>query len=259
VAAENPCFAKETTTACRLTNPAAVASAAFDDCFNNAQGNQAERVLMANLVAGDLVLSAKDEIARVVVNQHMPTSLTSPTVTIQHATGSISLTPDHVIFADGEFVAAREVKVGSVLSQNSVVSDVVVSMHTIINPLTTNSRILAAGVEGQPVEASTHPEWIASFMLSTVYPLPVSLSAALSYLFPAKVQAFYDAVLEPFNNAMASSYAMTKSTLPTPALLAAIALLDLSISAGFAAYSLASVEGLVALVAVAAALKASRK
>merc|ERR1712226_1680915 len=98
-------------------------------------------------------------------------------VRITHVEGEIVLTPDHVIFADDRFVPAREVAVGSVLSSGSVVSAVAPSLHAVINPLTVNSRILAAGLEGMPIIASTTPEWLAEFMLATTYyPLPYSLT-----------------------------------------------------------------------------------
>jgi len=213
---------------------------------------------MANLVAGDLVLTGKDEINRVIVNQHMRSSIVAPMVNIQHATGSLSLTADHVIFADGKFVAARDVKIGSVLEPHSVVTDVTESMSAIINPLTTNSRILAAGLEGQPVLGSTHPEWIAQFFLD-MYPMSASLTNAISYLFPAKLQAYYDAVLEPINNRIAGGLKMGKTSVPTLAAAVGVTLYDIALSAGFLTYSLASVEGVVALVATAAAIKASRK
>ena len=60
----------------------------------------------------------------------------------------------------------------------------------IINPITANCRILAAGgMTGRPIVSSTHPEWIAEWMLScALYPLPLSLSSSLSYFFPTHVQ-----------------------------------------------------------------------
>ena len=46
---------------------------------------------------------------------------------------------------------------------------------------------------------STYPEWIAQYMLEQnngYYPLPVSISNVLAYLFPATAQAYWDEVLE---------------------------------------------------------------
>jgi len=207
---------------------------------------------MTDLTAGDIVLSGKDEVSRVLFNQHAQVSKAAPTVTISHAEGSLSLTADHVLLADGEFVAAREIKAGAVLSSGAKVTAVAPSTHTIINPITANSKILAAGLEGMPVVASTHPAWIAELLMA--YPVQYSATSALSNFFPAKVQAFYDAVMEPLNAQVA-----WKVGVSAPVAMGAIFAIDLACAAGFSVYSLASVEGLVALFAVAAAAKASRK
>ena len=85
---------------------------------------------------------------------------------------------------------------GSSLS-GSIVTAVSQGFGGIINPLTTNGMIVAAGPTGKPVAASAYPAWIASYMLNVaVFPLPVSFSNLLSYLFPATVQAYYDRYLE---------------------------------------------------------------
>ena len=47
----------QTTTACKLVDAAASPSAAFGACFGDAPGAAAARVLMADLRAGDVVLS----------------------------------------------------------------------------------------------------------------------------------------------------------------------------------------------------------
>ena len=53
----------------------------------------------------------------------------------------------------------------------------------VINPITVSGRILANGLP-----AASHPEWIAQWMLTSHVPLPISLSNALSYLFPERTQ-----------------------------------------------------------------------
>ena len=92
--------------------------------------------------------------------------------------GEISLTPDHVLLVDGQWASARAVKVSSSLSGSMVTADS--KGHAgIINPLTTNGLIVAAGPSGKPVVASAYPEWIATYMHMlnvVVFPLPVSLS-----------------------------------------------------------------------------------
>ena len=44
----------------------------------------------------------------------------SAIVKLSHTTGELSLTPDHVLLVDGEWTAARTVKVGSSLSGSTV-------------------------------------------------------------------------------------------------------------------------------------------
>ena len=136
---------------------------------------------------------------------------------LEHANGMLSLTPDHVLEVDGEarlmltpflpsptalpppptshnlppqpplpqFVPARMVAAGSKLGESEV-SRVVASVGEVINPLTTSGKILTQG----GVLASTYPEWVAEYMLSSyLVPLPLSLSNLLSYLFPETAQA----------------------------------------------------------------------
>eukprot|EP00966_Prymnesium_polylepis_P217668 5037743-Prymnesium_polylepis.2 len=43
---------------------------------------------------------------------------------VQHERGTLSLTPDHVLFANGHFVAARDLKEGAVLAPASRVTAV---------------------------------------------------------------------------------------------------------------------------------------
>lgn len=196
---DEPCFDRETSTACRLFTRDASASAAFSDCFGEGRNGVAEKVPMASLVAGDSVLSDSTEVSRVIVNQHATEEWRlSSMVSIKHTGGSLSLTPDHVLKVDGQFKPAREVIQGSMLEPGFEVLAVSPSVGGIINPITTANTILAADIDGMPVLASTHPEWVAEYLLSaTVYPSPFSLSALLSYLFPERAQEFYSAHLEP--------------------------------------------------------------
>ena len=84
-----------------------------------------------------------------------------------------------------QFVPARMVAAGSKLGESEV-SRVVASVGEVINPLTTSGKILTQG----GVLASTYPEWVAEYMLSSyLVPLPLSLSNLLSYLFPETAQA----------------------------------------------------------------------
>merc|ERR1719253_1858612 len=199
---------------------------------------------MTDLTAGDYVVGG-----RVIVNQHKNADLQSQLLKVEHAEGSISLTPDHVLNVDGSFVAAREATVGSKLG-NSEVSRVTPTTGDIINPLTTSGKIMADGVL-----ASTYPEWIASYMLGRSTALASSL---LSFLFPATTQAYYDAALERFFQSSSRTLVHLKEVLPAPLVALTFLVADVLIAAGFVAFSLCSLKSLVALVALDAALK-SRK
>merc|ERR1712060_302230 len=113
------------------------------------------------LRAGDLVLSSADSISRVVVNQHVSAQGVSAMVKLDFGVGSLEVTPDHVIKANGAFMAAREVVAGSMLGEREV-KLVSRSFDGVINPITVAGTILAAGKEGMPVVATSYPEWIAA-------------------------------------------------------------------------------------------------
>jgi len=212
-------------------------------------------VLMAELVAGDLVKDGTDSVTRVIVNQHRAAELSSSLVTLEWAAGALSLTPDHVLEIDGKMAAAREAVVGSKLG-DAEVARVSRSTGKIINPLTASGKIEANGVL-----AATYPEWIAHWMLdSTLYPLPLSLGNALSLLFPLKTQGYYDNALEPLMAVLAPKLVALKAALPAPLVVGAVALADGALSAGFAAYTLADLKmALAASVLLALFVTKSRK
>uniref|UniRef100_A0A7S3AU75 Hint domain-containing protein n=2 Tax=Haptolina ericina TaxID=156174 RepID=A0A7S3AU75_9EUKA len=256
---DSPCFHRDAT-ACRALDPLASPSAAYDACFGQGDTTLAVRVRMGDLLAGDLVLSTganfAPEFARVIVNQHAKSEMRSSLLNLKFAGGSVALTPDHVLFADGAFVGARHVKAGSVLEPSAVVEQVELMHGAVVNPITTNSRILAAGASGPPVVSATHPEWIAEWMLtSSFYPLPLTMSNLLSYLFPATTQSFYDAVLEPLAVSAAPGLKTFKAAVPSPIVVLAFAAFDLGVSVAFAAYSLFSLKFASLLIAAAVASK----
>jgi len=217
---------------------------ARDTMVNLADGSS---IQMSDVVAGDYVQPGP---VRVIVNQHANApALKSSLLTLEHSEGSISLTPDHVLAVNGAFVAAREAVIGSKLG-NSEVTRVTASTGSIINPLTTSGMIMADGVL-----ASTYPEWIASYMIGRS---TASASSALSFLFPATTQAYYNAALEQFFQSTSPELMRMKAVLPAPVVALIFVVADLALAAGFVAFSLASVKSLVALVGLAAALK-SRK
>jgi len=204
-----------------------------------------ERVLMSSLQSGDYVLPGP---TRVIVNQHKNAPhLTSSLLDIEHADGSLKLTPDHVLSVDGSFVAAREATVGTKLGE-SVVSRVSHSAGGIINPLTTSGTIVADGVL-----ASTYPEWIAGWALA--YPVHLTAGNFLSFLFPATTQAYYDAMLESFFQSTSSSLVSLKGVLPAPLVALVFICADLAISVGLVLFSLTSVKSVLALAMVAATTK----
>jgi len=225
-------------------------------CFGretNAVLSSGESVSMASLKAGDYVKDGPDSISRIIVNQHRAAHLKSSLLEIEHENGKLNLTPDHVVSVDGSFVAAREAVVGTKLGESEV-SRVTATSGEIINPLTISGKIIADGVL-----ASTYPEWIASYMLSSsVFPT-YTLSNLVSFLFPATTQAYYDAHLERFFQFTSSSLVQLKGVLPTPAVAVIVMAADLAVVTGFIAFSLASVQALAALAAIAFVVKSSRK
>ena len=262
---EKPCFARSTT-ACRLVDTYASTTAAFGACFgDDANPAVAERVPMASLASGDLVLSSPHATTRVLVNQHRAeeaAATVAPMVRIRHTHGTLTLTPDHVLLVDGAFQPARLVARGSRLEPaSSVVTSVTATSDAIVNPLTTSGTILAAGPEGAPVVASCFPEWIADLALgSTLYPLPHSLTAVASYLFPRAVQTYHDALLEPFFAATATRLEGVRAAVPAPVALAILFCFDVVLVGGFVLWSALSLRGVVAaLLAVGVVARSRRK
>mmetsp|Transcript_10272 Transcript_10272/g.33808 ORF Transcript_10272/g.33808 Transcript_10272/m.33808 type:complete len:366 (+) Transcript_10272:50-1147(+) len=134
---DDPCFARSSAHTCRLLDPTAPPAAALADCFHGEARGVAEKVLMADLAAGDLVLSSADEVSRVILTQHKAVLLHSAMVRIEHSDGSLELTPDHLLRVDGRLAPAREVRVGSSLegpSGPSAVTSVSRTADAIINP-----------------------------------------------------------------------------------------------------------------------------
>jgi len=199
---------------------------------------------MASLRSGDIIQDGASSTTRVIVNQHRKTTFKSALVEIEHANGKLALTPDHVLSVNGEFVPARNVAPGSKLGESEV-SCVVSKWGEVINPLTASGKILTQG----GVLASTYPEWIAEYMLSSaLVPLPISLSNLASYLFPETTQAYYDAVIEPLVTRAHPKH--LKVALPAALYPAAFLAGDLALAAGFGAFVLASPMAAVAMIAV---------
>jgi len=264
-----PCFSREVSTACRLSDSKISPTSAYDQCFGTAEETTASKVLMTELRAGDHVLTA-DTVSgamlatRVIVNQHVvqPAGILSELLTVHYAKGSIALTPDHVISINGQMASAKTITPGSTLAMpnadggfsNVVVEAVTKSTGGIINPLTTTGTILAAA-DGEPVLASAYPEWIAATFLGTrFYPLPISICNLISFLFPKLTQDFYDTYLEELFwqniNILQDAEKMAPSAVKT----LIIAVLDVALAAGFTAYAVSTVLAPATALAVVAGM-----
>ena len=248
-----PCFAAETTTACKLTGDVGPAEA-HRQCYDETKGADAELVLMKTLAASDVVLAADAEgalsLERVVVNQHKANVRASPLLELHPSAGVLALTPDHVLLVDGAFVPARDAKPGSALTladgTTAVVERVAAAHGAVINPVTAGGTVLAGGVV-----AATHPEWSWAFMSASKSPLPLFYAASAA--FPATTQAYYDTVLEPLFDALGEKIkpaALGASVLVLPFVAA-----DAAAAAGLAIYAAAAPAAL--LVLGAAALRSS--
>ena len=151
-------------------------------------------------------------------------------------------------------------QVGSSLS-GSKVTAISHGFAGVINPVTVSGTIVAAGATGRPVVSSTYPEWIAQYMLEQnngYYPLPVSMSNMLAYLFPATAQAYWDEVLEHAFAANQQRLGSAKLGLPTALVAPIMFVLDLLCSAGLLLFALANAKVIAALTAVAVVARARR-
>ena len=266
------CFGRERTAACRLVDGGASAAAAHSACWgaagSNAGGGVAAAALvpMSELVAGDLILTEQGgapSIDRVVVNQHREASAagSATLLTLVHTAGSVTLTPNHVVWLDGSFAPARSAAVGSVLSNGLEVTAITAHAGGIVNPIVAGGTILASNkADGGPVLAATADEWTADVLLSA-YP-KYSPSCALAAVFPAAAQAYYDDALEPLFNAAVPTLATLKASAPSPLVGFALVAGDAALAAGLGAYTLglkgAATLAVAALV-LSAASRAARK
>ena len=263
------CFGRESAAACRLLDGGASAAAAYSACWGAAPRARpdgkpdagdtaaaASLMPMSELVAGDLVVTEKGgvpHVDRVVVNQHRAASSagSATLLTLVHAAGSLSVTPNHVVWLDGGFNPARAAAVGSVLSNGLTVTAITKHVGGIVNPIVAGGTILASDkAGGGPVLAATADEWTADVLLSA-YP-KYSPSVALAAYFPEAAQAYYDDALEPLFNAAVPTLATLKASTPAPLVGLALVAGDAALATGFGAYVL-GLKGAATLAAVAAA------
>ena len=114
-----------------------------------------------------------------------------------------------------------------------MVTRVIATSGRVVNPVTTAATVIASGPGSDaPLLASTHPEWIADFILSApVFPLP--LCNLLSLLLPAAAQAYYESWVDTIDTAplRAAKEIFPKLSLPVLALA-----LDLALGVSFVAF-----------------------
>jgi len=263
------CFASESMYACRLLAPAASAEAAYTACYGEASGTTAagssvaERTRLAELVAGDLLLTvgrrdSRLEVTRVIVNQHARADVVMPALTLHLAKGALSCTPDHALFLDSALRAASEARVGSVLMNArgeavAVTSITRMDSASVVNPITTTGTLLVSDEQAsEAIVAASHPIWIAAHALDS-RPRSLSLCNALSFLFPKSTQTFYDTLIEPASATAAPALVRLYAQLPNAATVALVAVSDVVLAVGFAAFGLLAVSGKLILTILCAA------
>jgi len=170
------CFAKDSATACRVVGSTTTAETAYAACYHDAQPTAGALVLMAELTAGDRVLTMTTEgtltTTHVIAVQHKAADTVAEILTL-HASDEtrLSLTADHALFIDGTLVAADDAKVGSTLMSAGgkaiAVERIAKGEGAIINPVTASGSLLASDGRGMPVLAASHPIWIAPFVLDS--------------------------------------------------------------------------------------------
>jgi len=153
---------------------------------------------MEDVSVGKYVVAVDEEelIAdRVWANLHMADDTTHNLLEIQHEFGSLSLTPDHMLIADGILTAARHVQSGQLLRTSedmskkfvdSKVLKVSQKIGRIVNPITHSGFIVATN-NRVAVSASTISESVDNVMLDAAR--FQSLGKVASVMYPAQFQA----------------------------------------------------------------------
>lgn len=271
---EAVCFGREASVACRATSERPTnASLALLECFGGAPATSAERVRLATLSSGDLVVTldaatSEPSFERVLLTQHKRSSAWTTLMRIEAERAVLTVTPDHAIWIDGALVAAREAAPGRLLTgargEKLAITRVEQVQGGIINPITASGTLLVGDVDGgEPVLASTHPTNAAPFFVHTGI-FDFSFSRLLAYALPASAQACYsalepillDTALAPFLNA--SGLGLGSPGLVGSSLFLAADALFALLCAGVSLFTLKSVAtlGVAALTGVAVAKKA---
>jgi hypothetical protein len=229
-------------------------------CFDGMGGAAAQLVPMSALRAGDVVttldtVTGSAILTRVVLNQHTKGDDWARLLKIKTANGAtLTVTPDHVIFVDGAFVAASSATVGASLSAGPI-AEIIETRGAIINPVTVAGTIVAADVDTpkQFVLASTATDWIAARLLEAPT-FPFVFTRLLSYLVPEATQAAYDAA-EPAILTVLPLLTAATSAAPAAVVIAGVASADVGFALGVAAYSLVLPLALAGMVGLFASRK----
>ena len=166
--------------ACRLVDAAASPAAAYGACYKS-EGTAAELVRMAELAAGDRVVTAARDgsvaLTRILVNQHAKAEAMAAVITLETAAGRLSLTRDHALYIDGALAAAGEAKVGSRLvlagGRTAVVERITEQRAeaATINPITDSGTPLGGG--WRACACGGAPILIARLLEQSVSPAPL--------------------------------------------------------------------------------------
>ncbi|KAG1659395.1 hypothetical protein FOA52_004397 [Chlamydomonas sp. UWO 241] len=150
-------------------------------------------VQMSELRSGDRVLSmgasGRVFIDTVVRNLHVHDTRTYAMLVLHHAHGSLTITADHAVFVDGEFMAASSARIGGKMAArgehaHGLPEEVTITAitHTtgrIINPITSSGTILA-GPAGGAVRVGSVPYFAGNAAVRFVaLPGPWKMVAAL--------------------------------------------------------------------------------
>jgi hypothetical protein len=246
--------------ACRAATATTDAEAAMAACFDATDGAAAQLVPMSTLKAGDVVTTLDTvtgwaTLTRVVLNQHTKGDAWARLLKIKTVNGAtLTVTPDHVIFVDGAFVAASSAAVGASLSAGTI-AEIIETRGAVINPVTVAGTILAADVASptRGVLASTATDWIAARLLEAPT-FPFVATRLLSYLVPETTQAAYDAA-EPAILTVLPLLTATTSAAPAAVVFAGVAFADVGFALGVAAYSLVLPLALIGMAGLVAARK----
>lgn len=239
-----PCFSRSSL-ACRRLHPDASPLDGSRQCTSRSASRSlfspavAEMVSLVDLAPSDMVLtvSAKGNLTwtPVFITQHVNSSREEQHIQIEHDQGTITVTPEHVVWAAGEYMPASDITEGmtvQTVSQSGVSFPRVLktSLVTdgIINPVTEQGTILVSSGGSKLTLAATHPDWIAHhFINPSLFAMPISLF--MSKVLPNCTQRVYSTVIEPLAD-MHTDWIESHSAISTVSKTIAFATSDIAFS-----------------------------